>query len=139
MYRTTAKFLVHHLSFKKFSSGVLPGTPVLFWYLVPVQYWYWCSLFGRKRGLVLLVLLYILFFLCYVIFNADTKLDGLREQLGQTEAACRALTESKELEEVIQKQSSSISYMLMIIFAAVALMGYLVYGRLNQIEKKHFV
>jgi hypothetical protein len=28
MYRTTAKFLVHHFSFKKFSSGVLPNTPV---------------------------------------------------------------------------------------------------------------
>lgn len=46
---------------------------------------------------------------------------------------------SKELEEVVQKQTSAMSYMLMIIFIAVALMGYLVYGRLNYYEKKHFV
>ena len=28
MYRTTSKFLVHHLFFKTFSWGVLPNTPV---------------------------------------------------------------------------------------------------------------
>jgi hypothetical protein len=36
MYRTTAKFLVHHFSFKKFSSGVLPNTPVVFFLIFSI-------------------------------------------------------------------------------------------------------